>query len=114
MRVRNPITGRMILKNGRTYKQLVEEGHIDDKSVAKYDVSHWVGVSPSKRRSMVQQCPKCFALEGTNKFPICRSCQKGPDCLGLRAAYVRARQQRKMYPGLAEKIRKLQREYKCT
>lgn len=73
------------------------------------------------RNVLYKKCgSKCFMVPGQKKFPVCAKCSaRGRcscrvDCKGLAAAYIRARQHRKRYPGLAAKVQRKRRRHGCV
>lgn len=89
-----------------------------------FDITHgWGDIKPrstAERKKLIQNCKKgCFLIPEKLKFPICRRCKGDvctcrPDCLGLRAAKIRAAQWHypKVYAAADEMIKRYNCQYK--
>ena len=121
-KVKNPLTGKWIYKDGVTADALRKQGvrvtgptkkakAFVPPTPGSYAVStpkkkfpvdtsdvSWTVKAPtrtSERRKLLQTCGKsCFMMPGDLKFPVCN--KDAPPCIynkkGITAAYVRARQ----------------------
>lgn len=73
----------------------------------------WKAASPKKgtaRHEMSKKCPDCFLLPNEEKFPICTENCK-PDCRGITAAKVRAKQYG--YEGVYNKAVVMEKKLGC-
>ena len=137
-KVKNPLTGKWIYKEGPTALQLQKEGirvqgptkktksfvppakgtYSVSEPTKKYNVDHsnvsWTTKAPmrtSERRKLLDTCGKsCFMMPKDLKFPVCN--KEAPPCTynkrGITAAYVRARQWG--YEDVATKVQALRKK----
>jgi len=108
---RGPRGGQYYLRKGQ--KVYVKPGKKPARGAKKYvktvgKAQHWGDIKPytvGERRELLEKCgPNCYFLphekrgkKAYPKYPICPKCVKHrctckPNCLGLRAAMIRARQ----------------------
>lgn len=129
----NPYTNKRIKKGGPTYNALIKRGVIPKKVTPqkKKKVVHrgvgrggltkgWRNAAPKKgaeREALKRSCGSgCYLLPEKLKFPVCarclgQSCSCKPDCRGIRAAEIRAKQHR--YTEVAKKAAALKKKYNC-
>ena len=137
MSVINPYTGRKIKIGGATYKSMpqsiqnsVQIANLNqNSSVNKFLWRDICPYSQSEREEVAKKCTseKCFLRPKTLGYPVCpkikislkrtntkegnntKECQ--PHCLGINAAYKRARQYKEQ--NIADKAMKLKVEFNC-
>ena len=118
MSVVNPYTGRKIKIGGATYMKISKstESKILWRDICPYSLS--------ERKTVAQKCnpEKCFLRPQTLGYPVCPKiknipqsagiigeCQ--PHCLGINAAYKRARQYKEQ--SIADKALQLKVKFNC-
>ena len=111
MKIKNPKTGKWIMKGGKTHKNLLNYYMSIHKSIPKSIPKSvpksiplhkknfgWSAEAPLRRlqrKILLDRCgEECFLYPQSLKFPICSytnmSCRK--DCRGIRSAKIRALQ----------------------